>query len=229
MKKGLKRSLKILLRTVLFVVGFFLLYIIAGYSLPFIGVNKDAATSGTDGYAIYILSNGVHTDLVLPVKNESKDWTKLLSYKNTKSKDSLMNYAGFGWGDKGFYLNTPTWADLKANTAFNAMFALSTSAMHVTFHNTMDTGALCKKIWISKAHYLQLVNYIENSFQKDEHGAFQYIPGYAYGANDGFYEAKGTYNLFYTCNTWANNGLKSGHLKACLWTPLDKGIFYQYK
>lgn len=228
MKKNLRKFLKILLRTVLFVVGFLLLYVIAGLTLPYICVNKNAATSGQEGYEIYILSNGVHTDLVLPIKNESKDWMKNLSFQNTESKDSLMNNVGFGWGDKGFYLNTPTWADLKAGTAFNAMFGLSASAMHVTFHNKVDTGTFCKKIWISKENYNDLVQFIDESFEKNAQQQYQYISGYAYGKNDGFYEAIRTYNLFYTCNTWANNGLKSGHLKACLWTPQDKGILRLY-
>ncbi|HXU27639.1 MAG TPA: DUF2459 domain-containing protein, partial [Bacteroidia bacterium] len=49
------------------------------------------------------------------------------------------------------------------------------------------------------------------------------------GDNDSFYEAVGVYGLFYTCNTWANNGLKYCGQKACLWTPFEKGIFYQYR
>ena len=44
-----------------------------------------------------------------------------------------------------------------------------------------------------------------------------------------FYEAKGSYSFFYTCNTWANNGLKAMGQKAALWTPSDFGIFQHYK
>lgn len=203
------------------------MYILAGLLLPYIPVNRHAGKSGA--YTVYVLSNGVHTDIVLPLRHELKDWTKDLSIRNTRSKDSLVQYVSFGWGDKGFYLETPTWADLKASTAFKAMFALSSSAMHVTFHREMATGALCRKIKLDQEQYRLLVRYIEHSFQRSAQGNFMYIPGHAYGDYDGFYEAKGTYNLFYTCNTWANNGLKAAHLKACLWTPLDKGILYQYR
>ena len=49
-----------------------------------------------------------------------------------------------------------------------------------------------------------------------------------YGKNDAFYEANGSYSLFHTCNTWANNGLKACGQKACFWTPFDSGIFYHY-
>jgi uncharacterized protein (TIGR02117 family) len=228
-KKKIKKILRILLRTVLFVAGFFVLYVLAGLTIPYISVNKNAAQNGADGYEMYILSNGVHTDLVVPLRTEVKDWTKALSFENTVSKDTAMHYVGFGWGDKGFYLNTPTWADLKTSTAFNAMFGLSTSAMHVTFHRQLVQGKLCRKTWVNKADYQKLVSFIEQSFQRDANGKFMYISGYAYGQDDGFYEAHRVYNLFYTCNTWANTGLKKANMKACLWTPLDKGILRLYE
>jgi hypothetical protein len=74
------------------------------------------------------------------------------------------------------------------------------------------------------------VLYIQNSFDKDVDGHFINIKTTAnYGLNDAFYEAKGSYSLFCTCNTWANNGLKSCGQKAALWTPSDKGIFLHYQ
>jgi uncharacterized protein (TIGR02117 family) len=228
LKKIANKTTKILLRTLMFVVGFFLLYGIAAFTIPYIPINSDATKIGEDGYEIYILSNGVHTDLVLPLRTAEKDWTRFLSFENTKSKDTAMQYVAFGWGDKGFYLETPTWADLKASTAFKAMFFLSSSAMHVTFYKEMKLGASCKKVWLSKENYGLLVAFIHQSFQKGQNGEYLYISGHAYEQNDGFYEANRIYNLFYTCNTWANEGLKSAHLKACLWTATDKGILYHY-
>lgn len=229
MNKTAKRTIRTVLRLIAGVILFLVLYVVAGLTIPYIGVNKDAPVSGTDGEYIYILTNGVHTDLVLPYRNDRKDWSLQLSYRNTAAQDTAINYVAFGWGDKGFYLETPTWADLKASTAFKAMFFLSTSAMHVTFYRNMTEGEHCRRIWLSKARYEDLVRYIETSFKQDSAGQFDYIEGHAYGAHDGFYEAHRTYNLFFTCNTWANSGLKSAGLRACLWTPLDKGIFYQYR
>lgn len=156
-----------------------------------------------------------------------KDWTSFVNPADTKSGNTIANYVAFGWGDKGFYLETPTWEDLKFQTAFKALFFLSSTAMHVTFYKKLHENESCRKICITKMSYKMLTNYIESSFEKN--GDFtKLIKGAAYSDNDLFYEAKGTYNLFRTCNTWANSGLKSANLKACLWTPFDKGIFYQY-
>ena len=44
-----------------------------------------------------------------------------------------------------------------------------------------------------------------------------------------FYEAKGSYSLFYTCNSWANQALKAANQKAALHTLTDTGIFRHYE
>jgi uncharacterized protein (TIGR02117 family) len=180
-------------------------------------------------YTIYIKSNGVHTDLVLPIKTDVKDWSEQIKHEHIQSKDSTHQYLAFGWGDKGFYLDTPEWSDLKFSTAFNAAFNLGTSAMHTTFYKQIQETESCVKIAVSKEHYQKLVAFIEASFQYDTNGNPIFIQAITYGKNDSFYEAHRTYNLFYTCNTWANQALKKAHMKAAFWTPADKGIFYHYQ
>jgi uncharacterized protein (TIGR02117 family) len=223
-----KKMLKAIAKLLLGFIAFIALYLICAYGLSKVSVPKEKNTS--PDVAIYIHTNGVHTDVVLPVKNEQQDWSKTIKFENTISKDTVARYIAFGWGDKGFYLNTPTWAQLKFSVAFKAAFALSTSAIHATFYKTMIEGNDCKKIMISKEQYLRLINYIQLKFKTDTAGNIINIKTTAnYNNYDAFYEAKGKYNLFYTCNTWANNALKACGQKACLWTPFDKGIFYQYK
>jgi uncharacterized protein (TIGR02117 family) len=141
-----------------------------------------------------------------------------------------MEYVAFGWGDKGFYLNTPNWSDLKTSTAFNAAFGLGGSAMHVSFYKKDDIAPGSIKISISKIQYFKLVEYIHHSFTKDKNGNYILIPtNMVYGLNDAFYEAVGSYSMINTCNSWTNSGLKSCEQRACFWTAFDKGIFYQYK
>jgi len=208
--------------------GFILLYLLAAYILSRVSVNNNKISKTTDA-EIYILTNGVHTDIVMSIKSNEMDWSKAVKFENTVSKDTLMKYVAFGWGDKGFYLETPTWSDLKVRVAFKAMFYLGKSAMHTTFYKEMNESKTCVKIKISSDNYKKLNEYIRASFQTDANGGVIHIKGHNYGDNDAFYEAKRVYGLFYTCNTWVNNGLKACGQKACLWTPFDKGIFYQYR
>ena len=223
----MKKFLKITLRIVLGLIAFVALYLLAAFGLSKIATPAESVADRT--VDIYILTNGVHTDIVVPLKTEQIDWGKEVKFENTISKDTNAKLVAFGWGDKGFYLNTPTWADLKFSTAFKAAFALSTSAVHATFHQQLVESSSCKKISISKEQYARLITYIQNSFQRGANGHTINIKTNAnYGETDAFYEAKRRYNLFYTCNTWANNALKACGQRACLWTPMDKPIFAKY-
>lgn len=226
--RNVKKIFRILLKVVLGIIGFFVVYIIIALTLPYIGVNTEDENPKED-VAIYIKTNGVHTDIVVPIKTEYKDWSEKVKFDHIASKDTIMQFIGFGWGDKGFYLNTPEWSDLKFSTAFNAAFYLGTSAMHATFFKQMKENETCIKINISKEEYAKLTKYIEDSFQHDADGNPILINATTYGQNDSFYEANRKYNLFYTCNTWANNALKAADQKAALWTPSDTGIFCHYK
>lgn len=210
--------------------AFILLYIFFTYLLFYLPVNKNAGIKGEKEISIYVMTNGVHTDIVVPVRNEIMDWSRMTKFEHTASKDTTFNYAAFGWGDKGFYLQTPEWSDLKFSVAFSAMFHLGSTAMHVDFIHAMHENKNCREIRISKVEYEKLVNYIKESFEYNKDGEIIQIPGIhaGYGPDDAFYEAKGAYDVFHTCNTWANSALKSCNQKACWWTPMDRGIFHQY-
>jgi len=224
----MKRPLLILLRTLLVLIGLIVIYAIAALVLPNLTVPAEA--KGGDDITAYILSNGVHTDIVVPVRTSDMDWSRDISFANTTGQDSSAAWVGFGWGDKGFYLETPTWGDLTARVAFKAMFGLGNSAMHATFHQQLVEGPLCKRMMLSRAQYQRLVAYLRNSFAYDAAGHTQAIVTHAnYGSTDAFYEGVGSYSLFHTCNSWANEALKASGQKACWWTPLDTGILRQYE
>ncbi|MFN6946040.1 MAG: TIGR02117 family protein [Cytophagaceae bacterium] len=200
-------------------------YLAFAIGLSLIPVNT-TFTSLEEGIEIYVTSNGVHTDLVLPATNEVYNWKNKIPDHDFQSNDA--EFVSFGWGDKGFYLDTPTWSDLKFSTAFKAAFWLGTSAMHVTMYKqSPELNEKSKMIRISPEQYLKLVEYIDASFQKDPKGNILLIPGRHYdGVDDNFYEGTGRYNLFKTCNCWTGKGLKIAGVRTALWSPFEKSIMY---
>jgi uncharacterized protein (TIGR02117 family) len=224
----IKKPFRILAMTVAGFICLILMYLVCAWAMARIHLTGEK--SGDNDLSVYLMTNGVHTDIVVPAKNHIMDWTKEIKYSDTRSRDSTHQYLAMGWGDKGFYLETPTWADLKASVAFKAATGLSTTAIHATYHNRIRVGDSCRKINISESQYRKLVHYITSSFQQDANGHFINIKTNAnYGETDAFYEAHGSYSMFHTCNTWVNTGLKHTGLKHCLWTPFDTGLFLLYK
>jgi len=223
--KKIVRSIALIL---LSIIGVLVLYVFSALILSVIPVNKNPITSSN--IVIYLLSNGDHTDIVVPVKNSLKDWSTEIKYENTITNDTTAQYIAIGWGNKDFYLNTPTWAQFKLSLGIKSILGMGTSAIHTDFCKTLVVGNNCKKVMISNDQYIKLIKYIEASFKKNAIGQVINIKTHAnYDNTDAFYEANGTYSLFYTCNTWANDALKACGQRACLWTPFDKGIFYQYR
>ncbi len=222
---------KILRHTVLALAACMLLvvvYFIAALGLSAITVNAGSSQGREDDVEIYVSTNGVHTDIIVPYESSCMHWDYLITPADTKMGVDTPRYVAFGWGDKGFYLETPTWGDLTFRVAFKALFFLGTSAMHVTFYNNVEESENCRKILIDREQYLKLVAYIYNSFSLTNTGAARRIAFRSSLNNDAYYEAEGTYSFLNTCNTWTNSALKAANLRACLWTPFDTGILRKY-
>ena len=226
MKRVLKISIWSIVSLILFIGVYFLIALLLGNIQ-----NSRYNFKKTKKYQVLILSNGVHTDLVLPVRNDLVNWKYYFPISNTKTKQDHNGWIAFGWGDKGFYLNTPTWGDLTFSTAVKAVTGLSSTALHVTYRDSIKIDSSnCISLKLTKNEFKSLRNFIFESFQKTNNKKAIYIPTDAvYGDNDAFYEANGTYHLFNTCNTWTNDGLKKCNQKSCVWTPFESDIFNLYK
>lgn len=223
-----KRFLKYAGRCSIAFIALIGLYFLIAFCCSRITINTNP--SNAKEIAIYIMTNGVHTDIIVPAVSAEMNWTKEISYRNTLEADSNYKYLAIGWGDKKFYLETPEFSDLKLSNGLRAISGLSTSAMHTTYYKNIREDASCKKIIISKVQYRQLIDYILNSFKKDEaRHLINVKSNIHYDIGDAFYEAEGSYSIFKTCNTWANAALKACGQRSCLWTIFDTGIFLKYQ
>ena len=228
MTRIILKYLKRFFYTLGIIIGLLVVYVLLIFGLSKVETSPSVKSADTTYYTIYILSNGVHTDIVVPTSSSLIDWSEHVPYENSYSKKAGLGLLAFGWGDKGFYLSTPTWADLTFNTAFKAASGLSTSAMHCTYYDKLKASETCIPLTINESQYQNLINYIFDSFQLSEAKNTIHIPNNYYGTNDAFYEGNGTYSIFYTCNTWANQALKAADQKACLWTLFDFSILNLY-
>lgn len=200
--------------------------VVIGTLIP---VNSDFQETPNSPITLYLWSNGLHTDFVVPITTSVKDWSTVFSLPDLAPRMDAPQWIAFGWGDRTFYLETPTWDDLTCVNAFSALFLPTSAALHVTIYNDIIPTERCVALRISEDQYQRLVTYIERSFKVDSTGSVIRIGTTSYYGCDGFYEAHGTFHLFATCNTWTNAGLKESGLPAAFWTVFDTGIFYHYR
>jgi uncharacterized protein (TIGR02117 family) len=204
----------------LLVIAFYILVALAGL----IPVNNDFEPTA-DGVEIMVTSTAIHADLVLPIRNDTIDWSKHLPASDFSGDVRGATHVAFGWGNKEFYVDTPTWGDVKAGTVFRALFWPSPTCMHVNMLDDRSIPADARKTKISQEQYRRLIEFVLGSFRRNEAGRFELIVGGAYASNDAFYHAHGSYHAFNTCNCWVGQGLKTAGVRTGWFTPLPNTVF----
>jgi uncharacterized protein (TIGR02117 family) len=209
-----------------------LAYLVCALLLGLLPIHADWRPTPLEqgGVPVWLRTNGVHADLVLPA-GQPHDLTREFpraALIDAAREPSVPPFAwiAFGWGDRGFYLNTPTWADLDAGTAWRALTAQGPSAMHVEYvrrPQDYDTRLL----WLSADEYLQLVAYVRAGFERDPAGAPIRIDHPGYFATDAFYEGIGSYSPVLTSNEWVRRGLAQAGVRTARWAPFDRALLWQ--
>lgn len=221
----IKKITKRIFLSLEFFVGLFAVYIfymLVGMTIP---VNSNYEYSESE-IQFYVISNGVHTDICLPVRSEVFDWTTFIMTQDFKDLSNVPDFIAIGWGDKGFYLDTPTWADLKLSTALNAIFLPSETAMHITYYDSSpQESERIVKCSMDRHEYQKLIEYIKASFEfNGKQVGAKLIAGKGYTLKDNFYEANGSYWGLKTCNTWTNDALKIAGVKTSFHALFEPGI-----
>ncbi len=199
------------------VAGPLVLYVVAALLLGVLPRNSDFIEPA-DGVAIYVRTNGVHADLVLPTRQQGQDWSAEFPPTHMRKLAAPTDWIAFGWGDRGFMLTTPTWSDLRPSTAFIALSGLGQGAMHVEY---VDSPLVydARRVRLSTEQYIRLVEYVKASFVRGPDSAVRWIDAPGYFDTDAFYEAVPTYTLWYTCNEWTRRALAHAGVRTASWAP----------
>ncbi|MUP46253.1 TIGR02117 family protein [Gramella sp. BOM4] len=215
------RFLKNLLLLIIMPALIYLLLNLIGAIIP---VNSGSG-SEKGNIKIYLIQNGTHTDIVLPVSNQIQNWKETIPSSNFSTPRQTAYYA-FGWGDREFYRTTPQWDDLEITTAVNSLFLNTPSAIHVTRMDFPQTRNHIQ-LKLTEAQYQKLSEYILKHFERNVNGNPVQLD-FSYTQDDIFFESKSSFHAFRTCNTWVNSAMKYAGLEACLWTAFSQVIFWKY-
>jgi uncharacterized protein (TIGR02117 family) len=178
------------------------------------------------GTTIYLADNGVHTDIVMPVKAQGLDWTPLIPRRDFAAADPKDQWIAFGSGEQRVYLNTPSWWDLTPRTIWSAL-AGGRRVMHVEY--VPDPRYAVREIRLRPEEYRRLWAAIRSDFAAGRNGQPIHIDHPGYGPADAFYWANGKANAIYTCNAWTAHRLRLAGVQTSLWPPFVQGLVWRYR
>lgn len=172
-----------------------------------------------DGVRILVESNGVHTDVVLPKVAAGVDLRDLVPAADLADP----RYAGYdhiavGWGEKTFYLETPTWADVRPLTVLQAALGSDRTVLHVEHLPMPAPDADSRAVTLRPEEYRRLAAFVRASFAPEQPGSRRWHRA-GYGRGDAFYAATGRYSALNTCNAWTGDALAAAGVRIGAWTP----------
>lgn len=171
-------------------------------------------TPPAQGVRILVEDNGVHTGLVLPVRAAGIDWSQDFPAGDIADpRYARFGWVAVGWGDRAFYVETPTWADLNVLTVLRAATGSTHTVLHVEHVDEPRVASDTRAIVLSEEQYRRLAAYIRAT-----RGTGGKVAG-GYDVNDVFYDGRGSYSAIRTCNEWTGGALRAAGVRVGVWTP----------
>ncbi|QFT78091.1 DUF2459 domain-containing protein [Erythrobacter sp. THAF29] len=172
-----------------------------------------------DGIEIFVGTNGVHTEIAMPIATDIIDWRGKFPVGDIGAPERPYTHVSVSWGERTFFLETPTWADLDPIVGAKSLTG-GEGLMHVAWYVRPAPDEDYRPMRISRDQYRALADDVAAQLAADqERGVF---PGY--DEHDVFYSARGTYHLGNTCNQWSSDRLAAAGIKTGWWTPLTGGV-----
>ncbi len=201
-------------------------YLAMAFTFGLISVNKEFRTD-EGSIEIFVVNNGVHASLILPARNEYKNWQTTFSPENTQapSLSALHDYVQIDWGSKTFYTSVSKWKKLRPGTAFKSLM-FDKGLFKVTYVSLPKPDAMVKSIKLTSKQYQDLVNSIEKDIALTSEKSAKPVNLNNNDETDAFYEAKNYYTPLRTCNQWTRTQLSHAQVKVPAWAPFAQTIFW---
>lgn len=217
--KLLGRGLRAVIGWTALALGLFALAGWIGSSIP----RNEGWQMPQSGVPIMVESNGVHTELVLPVTHRAKDWRETFPTAARDLGGRRVTHIGIGWGDREVFLHNPTWADLEPGSVLRIVTVGGPGVIRVEHLHDPQPSPSRRILRLREESYRALVQRIEAELpdlaQNETRTAYDgHLPGQY------FYDAVGDYTLGNTCNQWTSDRLADAGVEIGVWTPFASGV-----
>ncbi len=180
-------------------------------------------------FPVYLAADTMHVNLILPLQNPVYDWRQRLDIQAIGSQaETDYRYLKFGWGDRGFYMETPSWGEMRPSNALRALFRPGNpTVLYVQGYKSLpqEAGTTLRCVALDRQDYFHLAEFVNQSFQSNSQGQKIRLKD-GYETTSGFYAARGHYSILRTCNTWSAEALEAGQVNTPLWPGLASSVMF---
>jgi uncharacterized protein (TIGR02117 family) len=173
----------------------------------------------TEGVEIMVGSNGVHTEIVMPLITPEMDWRPVFPAADLPVPDRGFTHVAVSWGEREVFLNTPTWWDLSPATVLRIVGVGGEGLIHAAHYVRPAPSDDFRPLTLTPAQYRRLVAAIGRALPDGER-----VRHHGYGPDDVFYDAPGEYTASNTCNQWTSDMLAAAGVRTGWWTPFAGGV-----
>lgn len=202
----------------LLIVGFYFLGALAGSFIP-----ANAGWREPDrGIPIFVETNGVHVSLIVPIAAAGEDLSDLVRPEHLATPDLYGTHAMIGWGHGGVYRNARSWGDVRSGDIASAVTGSNDTTLHIYHLIDPRPASHRKRFFVSQRQYRRIIAALRATFRLTADGQSKAYP--AYGPNNLFYDSKGHYSAYTTCNEWTGAVLRKAGVRIGIWTPISGGV-----
>ena len=180
------------------------------------------------GVIVFVRSNGIHTDIVMPARVGALDWLALIPPGHVRQPERARGWVAIGAGERAFFLETPRWRDFSLSTAAKAAYG-GDILLHVEHLARPRTDADSRPLTLRPDEYRNLWKAIRAHFKPGAGGLPIPLPGRGYSDRDVFYEAVGRYDGVATCNEWTGRMLRKAGVNVGVWTPMPGALMWRLR
>lgn len=190
-----------------------------GSSIPRNDDWSEPDPASEDTVAILIGTNGVHTEIAMPLVTPGMDWRPVFPAADIDASFRPYTHVAVGWGERTFFLQTPKWSDLDPLVAASALVG-GEGVLHVAHYVRPAPSDDYRVLHLRPREYRVLADDIASRL--DPPGTREILDGY--DRHDVFYTARGTYHLGNTCNQWTSDRMAAAGIEIGHWTPFSGGV-----
>ncbi len=197
------------------------LYFVSALAGSFIPANSDWKELD-QGIPIFVETNGVHVSLIVPISAAGEDLSDLIRPEHLNDTNLYGTHAMIGWGHRNVYRNARTWADVRSGDIASAIIGSDETTLHIYHLIDPRPAPHRKRFLVSQQQFRSIIASVRSTFRLTADGrstAYQ-----AYGPNNLFYDSKGHYSAYTTCNEWTGAVLRKAGVRMGKWTPMPGGV-----